>query len=178
LEIYPLEPTTQNTIQPIYAGCSTGSGRDIKSSLYGNPELADRLWHKNFADRIAPVLLKIQQLPPGKVSPIFESLQSINVTAFEAPLAEPTAEKRLVIVSDMIQFTPELSMYRGTPAFEAFRNSPYFLRVKTDLHGANVDVYLIVRETRRDVQKPPLYKFWVEYVGANDGYLRNWEPLQ
>lgn len=178
LEIYPLAPTAAATIPPLFAACSPGSGRDVESRWYGNPELADRIWHKQFGDQLDALIAKIQGLPSQSRSPIFEAVQSIAVTSFGAPLAEGASSKRLVIVSDMIHYTPELSMYRAVPTFEQFKTSEYYLRVKPDLRSANVDVYLIVRETKHDVQQPPLYKFWMDYFDASNGYLRGWEPLQ
>jgi hypothetical protein len=178
LEIYPLESTAKGVIQPLFAGCSPGSGRDVDSRIYGNPELADRLWRKQFADKVDGVLSSLLNMPEAETSPIFEAIQSVAVTAFGTPIAESAREKTLVVVSDMIQHTAELSLYRGAPPFERFKTTQYYLRVKPFLKGANVDVDLIVRETRREVQKPPLYKFWVDFIAASGGYLRDWKPMQ
>ena len=178
LEIYPLEPTTTEVIKPLFAGCSPGSGRDVDNRYYGNPALADRIWHKRFADRVDAVAADIQKLEPQDSSPLFEGVQSVAVTAFGHPLAENAADKRLVIVSDMIHHTADLSMYQGAPTFAKLKNGQYYRRIKPSLRGAKLDVFLIVRETRKDVQQPPLYKFWVEFATAGDGFLRDWEPLQ
>lgn len=177
-EVYPLKSTATAAIEPLYAGCSPGSGRDVDNRLYGNPERADRLWRRQFADKIDAVIGDLQKLPQQDSSPILEGIQSVAVTAFGTPLAERAAERRLIIFSDMIHHTSELSMYQGAPAFERFKAAQYYLRTKPTLRGANVDIYLIVRETRRNVQQPPLYKFWVEYSASAEGFLRNWEPLQ
>jgi hypothetical protein len=150
----------------------------VDSRLYGNPELADRMWHIQFADKIDQVAEKMLKLPQAQDSPIFEAIQSVAVTAFGTPKADKAQNKRLVIFSDMIHYTSQLSMYQGAPAFDRFKQTPYYPKVKPALRDAKVDIYLIVRETRRDVQKPALYKFWVDFVAAGDGYLRNWEPMQ
>jgi hypothetical protein len=178
LEIYPLKPVTTTTIEPLFAGCSPGSGRDVDSRLYGNPELADRLWQQRYADKVDSVIAEIRTQPPQDYSPVLEGIQSVAVTGFGNPLALKAKDKRLVVISDMIHHTPELSMYQGAPAFDRLKSAQYYLRIKPFLHGANFDVYLIVRETRRNVQQPPLYKFWVDFVAASDGFLRNWQPLQ
>ncbi len=178
LEIYPLAPTTTSTIEPLFFGCSPGSGKDVDSRLYGNPELADRLWKKQFADKIDSVVGELQNILPQDNSPILEGIQSVTVTAFGSPLGEAAPEKRIVLLSDMIHHTSDLSMYQGAPAFDNFKNTQYYLRIKPFLRGAKVDVFLIVRDTRRNVQQPPLYKFWLEFTTASGGFLRNWEPLQ
>jgi hypothetical protein len=178
LDIYPLESTAKSVIRPLFAGCSPGSGRDVDNGLYGNRELADRLWQKEFASKVDGVLGRLLDMPEAENSPIFEAIQSVAVTSFGTPIAENAREKTLVVISDMIQHTPELSMYQGAPSFNQFKMIQYYLRVKPFLKGANVDVDLIVRETRRDVQKPVLYKFWVDFFAASDGYLRDWKPMQ
>lgn len=178
LEIYPLESTTKSVIAPLFAGCSPGSGRDVDSRLYGNPELADRLWQKQFASKVDGVLSNLLDMPESQNSPIFEAVQSVAVTAFGSPIAESARQRTLVVISDMIQHTSGFSMYQGAPPFERFKANQYYLRVKPFLKGANVDVDLIVRETRKNVQQPPLYKFWVDYFAASDGYLRDWTPMQ
>lgn len=178
LEIYPLKSTATRTIEPLFAGCSPGSGREVDSRFYGNPELADRQWHQRFADKVDAVIAEIQKQPPQDNSPIFEGIQSVAVTAFGGPMAEKAKDRRLILFSDMIHHTPELSMYHGAPVFDRFKAAQYYLRIKPFMRGANLDVYLIVRETRRNVQQPPLYKFWVDFAAASDGFLRHWEPLQ
>ena len=178
LEIYPLKPTTMTTIEPLFGGCSPGSGREVDSRFYGNPELADRLWTKLFASNVNTVIGQLSSLSPQDNSPLLEAIQSVAVTAFGTPIAENAADKRIIVFSDMIHHTPQMSMYQGAPAFERFKKEQYYLRVKPTLRGANVDVYLIVRETRKNVQQPPLYKFWLEHAADAGGYLRKWEPLQ
>lgn len=178
LEIYPLRSTSQHAIKPPFAACNPGSAKDVESPLTGNPALADRIWYRDFADKIDEVLATIQTAPREDRSPILEGIQSVAVTAFGAPLAENAPDKRLVLVSDMIHYTQDLSMYAGAPSFDSFKSTSYYLRVKPNLQEANVDVFLIVRDTKGDVQQPPLYEFWVEFVTAGNGYLRDWTPLQ
>jgi hypothetical protein len=178
LEIYPLAATTDRTIAPVFSACSPGKGSDVSSRLYGNPELADKIWHRTFGDKIDQIIGGLQKLPAQDNSPILEGIQSVTVTAFGTPIARDAEEKRLVIVSDMIQHTGEYSFYQGAPKFSAFKGTEYFLRVKPEMRGAKADIFLIVRATKRNVQQPPLYQFWVDYFEASDGDLRDWEPLQ
>ena len=177
-EIYPLGPTTTRTIEPLFFGCNPGSGRDVDSRISGNPELADRVWKKHFADKVDSVVTELQNILPQESSPILEGIQSVAVTALGSELGDASPEKRIVLLSDMIHHTSDLSMYQGAPNFNNFKNTQYYLRIKPLLRGAKVDVFLIVRDTRRNVQQPPLYKFWLEFMAASGGFLRNWEPLQ
>jgi hypothetical protein len=178
LEIYPLKSAAAKTIEPLFFACSPGSGHDEDNSFYGNPELADRRWKRQFADKVETVIDELMKTTPQENSPILEGLQSVSVTSFGSPHGQIAAEKRILLVSDMIHHTPELSMYKGVPDFERFRSTQYYPRSKSTLRGAKVDVFLIVRDTKTNVQQPSLYKFWVEFTHASGGFLQNWEPLQ
>lgn len=178
LEIYPLKSTATSTIEPLFFGCSPGSGRDVDSRFYGNPDLADRHWKQEFADKVDSVIGELKTIQQQNISPIMEGLQSVTVTSFGPPLSQAASEKRVILVSDMIHHTTELSMYRGVPDFEKFKMTQYFPRVRPAFRNAKVDVFLIVRDTQNNIQKPQLYKFWVEFVDASGGFLRGWEPLQ
>lgn len=178
LEIYPLTSTQKSAIQPLFAACNPGSAAAASNPLTTNATLQERIWKKGFADKLDQTLTRLEQLPQSDQSPIFEALQSIAVTGFGTPLAQAARGKTLVVVSDMLHYTSELSMYQGAPEFSNFRATRYYLRIKPDFRDANVDVYLIVRETRKNAQQPPLYKFWNDFVASGSGYLRNWEPLQ
>jgi hypothetical protein len=178
LEVYPLESTAKKEIQPLFVGCSPGSGKEVDSRWYGNPELADKEWQKKFASKLGEVIEGVRNIKPADASPLLEGIQSVAVTAFGVPLAAKAKERRIIIISDMIHHTSELSMFQGAPEFEKFKGTPYYLRTKSTLRGAQIDVGLIVRETRKNVQQPKLYQFWVKWVDDSDGYLRDWDPLQ
>jgi len=178
LEIYPLRPLVTSTLEPLFAGCSPGSGHEVDSSIYGNPELADRLWRIKFADEIDVVIKSLRTVEPQNTSPLFEGIQSVAVTAFGDPLSATAQSKRLIIISDMIHHTSQLSLYSGAPDFGALKKTPYYPTIKPQLHDADTEIFLIVRDTKHNVQRPPLFKFWVEYIDAGDGYLSHWEPLQ
>lgn len=168
LEVYPLEPVATKTIAPLFAACSPGSGKDVDSKLYGNPDLADRNYTKKFASKLQEVIDGLQKLPPQNSSPIFEGIQSVAVTSLGTPKST-TARKHVIIISDFIHHTPQLSMYQRAPAFRQFRTTQYYQQIKPQLLGATVDFYIIARETMKDVQKAPLVNFWVEYVTASEG---------
>jgi hypothetical protein len=178
LEVYPLRPTTQSTIAPLFEGCNPGSGRDVTSEITGNSAMADRLWTKGFGTKVDRVIDQLATIQPQETSPVLEGLQSVAVTAFGRPEAASAETRKLIVVSDMLHHTPGLSMYQGAPVFEEVKDQQYLRSTRPSLRGADVDVYLVVRATRRDAQQPPLYKFWVDLFGYSDGYLKAWEPLQ
>jgi hypothetical protein len=177
LEVYPLEPVATKTIAPLFAACSPGTGKDVDSKLYGNPELADKNFTKKFASKLQEVVENLQKLPPQNNSPILEGIQSVAVTSLGTPKSG-AAQKHMIIISDLIHHTSQLSMYQGAPQFQKFRTTQYYQQIKPQLLGAKVDFYILARETMRDVQKLPLINFWVEYVTASEGQFNGSWPAQ
>jgi hypothetical protein len=165
-------------IQPLFSGCSPGSGRDVDSSLYGNPDLANREWKLKFADKVDEIVRQLRETKVGDSSPLLEGLQSVAVTSFGPASRQKVENKRVVVLSDMIHNTPALNLYQGAPSARSFIGTPYYAKTRASLRGAAVDVFLIVRDTARQVQQPTLYKFWVDLIQASDGFLKTWEPLQ
>jgi len=185
LEIYPLQPVRQTVIAPLFAGCSPGKGTDMPKTITGepnniteNPDLADRDWKRLFGDKIDAVIGSTATLPPANESPLLEGIQSVALTAFGDALSQASPNKTLIVVSDMIHHTGELSMYGGAPPFEAFAKTPYWARVHPSLERVELKVLLLVRDTRRNVQQPPLLDFWARYAAAAGGSLEHWKPAQ
>lgn len=176
-EVYPLQPVATKTIDPLFAACSPGTGKDVDSRLYGNPDLADKNYNKKFATKLQEVIDGLQKLPPQTNSPIFEGIQSVAVTSLGTPKAG-AAKKHVIIISDFIHHTQQLSMYQRAPQFQQFRTTQYYQQIKPQLLGATVDFYIIARETMKDVQKAPLLNFWVEYVAASEGQFNGSWPAQ
>ena len=178
LEIYTLAPVTASTLAPIFAACSPGSGRDVDSSLYGNPELADRVWKTRFGDNVAEVVKGLENLAPQANSPILEGVKSVSVTAFGNPLARNSKIKKFILISDLIQNAPRLSMYRGMPDFDAFRQTQYFQETRPALRGAEVELVPIERETASNIQDTRWRSFWIRYFQSLNDTVERWVRIE
>jgi len=177
LELYSLAANVEKPLVPEYAGCNPGSGQDVASPLTGNQKLADRRWTKVFSDKVDAVLNRIASTPGEDRSPILESIQSISITAFGGEEIQKIP-RTIIIVSDLIQYTKQVSFYQGAPDFDKFSKTPYFKQIRTDLHGANVVFALIRRDTRRQVQNPRLQSFWMQCVTDQNGVIERWYPIK
>ncbi len=81
------------------------------------------------------------------------------------------AAKKLVIVSDMLQHTDGVSLYRGVPDFDKFRKTEYYRRVRTDLGGVQCEILYVGRETKRGIQGAAHIKFWQLYFADQNGEI-------
>jgi hypothetical protein len=170
IAVYSVGPIGDELLRPEAALlCNPGRGKDIPAAI-GNPRLLEQKWDKQFSaplERLFSVLLSPHE---ASTSPIMESIQSVAITALRGGQID-TIPRRLVIVSDMLQHTPEYSQYDTIASFEAFRRLPYYRRVRTDLRGIEVQIIYVRRETRQHVQGRAHIEFWQQYLVDMGGLL-------
>jgi len=178
LEIYPLRSFASQTLEPLYAGCSPGSGRDVDSSLYGNPQLADRIWSKLFAARVDEVAAALANLPEEQNSPILSAIKSVSVTSFGSPQARNAQRKRLILISDLIEHTSELSMYSGVPDFSKFKDTNLYAAVRPGLRSADIELVVFERKTKNNVQNSRWRNFWITYFESVNSTVTRWVKVE
>jgi hypothetical protein len=173
LSIFVVGEDFKQTAEPVFERCNPGRGAG-KSELTSNPERTERLFLENFANPIISVKDKLVTQVPATYSPIFEMIQIVSINGFRK--ASVNGSKRLIVVSDMLQNTPEFSYYRGEIDFPVLREKPWFLRMRTDLSGVNVDLIYLMHtphlQNRRNV------KFWEDYFRDMKATVRSVQPLE
>ena len=112
---------------------------------------------------------------PSKSSPLLSTFQGIALERFTgAKLA--SAQKRLVIVSDMVEHGP--GKYTQYPPADLrylrFKGLPVYRKVRTDLQGAAVDRFNINRSLQR-FDTGAHITFW---IGDNNGRMGTVVKLQ
>jgi hypothetical protein len=113
--------------------CNPGDGRGL-SEITGNPEMAKRQWRQRFREPLIRALAGSLQPVPSKTSPLLATFQGIALERFTGAQAAP-ANKRLVIVSDLIEHVPgEYTQYPPADLrYARFRGLPIYRKVRTDL---------------------------------------------
>jgi hypothetical protein len=178
LDIYTILSAAGAARDPVFSLCNPGSGADVKSDLSGNRAMENRRFEEAFGARLDMILSEALKVTPTEASPIFEAIQFAAVRSFGGELVREAQSKRLVVISDMLHHSPEFSQYRPTPPHAEFRRSQYYARIKPQLRGATVDMYVIFRDTRRNVQQKPWQDFWVAHFQEGGGTVDGWYPLQ
>jgi hypothetical protein len=75
-------------------------------------------------------------------------------------------DNKIIILSDMIQNTAEMSMYQNELiSYSSFKKSNYFLKVKTNLnYNVSLELFIIQRDGSRAMQNnPDFVNFWGQY---------------
>jgi hypothetical protein len=165
LELRLLDPETEGG-KVLFSRCNPGDGREL-SEFIANPELERKRFEQDFARPLQSLLGSAVQSGPADTSPIMETLQWIAVKS-RSPGGEGLS--RLFVVSDMIQHSDEYSLYKGDPGFDRFRRSPAYQRLRTDLHGAEAEVFFVHR-AKAGVMDNDLVEFWERWFADNNGSL-------
>ncbi len=169
LELFTVVPAGDHLLSAQFAACNPGHGAEI-NQIYENPTMAEKRW-KEFSTKMSDTLTTLLAGHPEDTSPILESIQQAAVQSFTGPNAN-NIPKQLVIVSDMIQNTTELSQYGPITPFERFKESHYYLKVRSDLPGVDVTILLLNRPQNGLGRGAALMKFWKQYfVDAGVGNI-------
>ena len=160
----------------IFSKCNPGDGSDL-SEYTANPRLAKQRWMDGFREPLDQALDAGFVPSPGKLSPIMETIQRIAVERFTGRNVE-NVPKTLVVISDMMENSPDYSQYTGDLSYDRFKKSTAYKKVQTDLHGAEVLIYYIQRHTRRPIDSVDHIRFWAEWIRDNDGRFKQANKLQ
>lgn len=175
LEIRLLDATTAGG-RSIFAKCNPGDGSNL-SEYTANPRLARKRWMDGFRQPLDAALESGFRPLPGKISPIMETVQRIAVERFTGRFNEQIP-KTLVLISDMIEHEPDYSQYTGDLSFERFKASRAYQKVRTDLHGANVQIYYIQRMSGKPLNSADHIRFWADWIRDNNGRFKQANKLQ
>jgi hypothetical protein len=158
---------------PLVEICNPGSGEG-KSELTANIEKLNR----QFRDRFREPLLKqadaLISTRPAKNSPIIEMLQLVSINGFRAHAVH--GPKRLIVVSDMLHKTAQISMYQRLPEYDAYAESEYGRKTRTELPGVQVELHWILHYPK--LQTSQLIDFWRQFFEHAGAKLSDVRPME
>ncbi len=170
LDIYAVESSQNGLVKPLFSMCSPGR-KDEVSEWTANPERVAKRWREKFFD---PALAKVDScLEQSKrdTSPIMETIQSVSISSLQDNLLSDGARRKLVLASDMIEFGPDLNLYKGIPEVREFIKSESFRKLRGDLRRVEVSIMLFRRVTAAHIQREDFMDFWAAVLtqqGAQD----------
>ena len=135
---------------------------DGVSALTGNPGRAERRYRDEFLAPLQETLAALLSVEGDSISPIVEGIQVAAVSAFQPRAAD--IPRRLLVVSDMIQNSGNVSFYRDSVDFGPLSRNPDYGTLRVDLSGVEVSVFLLARRGGAGrIQGGSLRGFWEEY---------------
>lgn len=168
LELRLLDPAAQGG-RVIFSKCNPGDGSNL-SEITANPRLAHKRWMEQFATPLKTALDQTLTQSEADSSPILSTAQSIAVDRFDG-----AGPGHLILISDMIEHTPDYSQYKGDLSYERYKQSAAYKKQHTDLKGADVAIFYVQR-LRMDSGSH--IRFWTDWIHDNNGKLDEAVKLQ
>lgn len=140
--------------------CNPGDVNGL-TKYHKNPDQVRRTFEKKFLERLDSELRDLMNFKDSPQSPILEAIKHVSLEVFADPKIEK-AEKSLILVSDALHNTPDLSMFRTAPNFADFYRTNYGNRIVSDLKGAKVQLLLLTSPAVAQ-QRTAVERFWSPY---------------
>ena len=180
IDLYALGDNRDGMARKLFSMCNPGSGKEA-DALSQNPRLMKQRWTKDFSIRLNEELSRALAAKPSSESPIMEAIKDVAVQSFGAATTVGATEKKLIVASDMIQFTASFNQYQGGSNldFDVFAKSAYYQKVRTDhLRGVNVDLFYVRRPTAKGVSGSKEHMlFWERFFRGSGGRLSLFAPI-
>ena len=164
----------------LFSKCNPGDGAGL-SEWTANPRIARLRWIESFRKPAAAAVKNSLAAAKATSSPIMAAIQDIALDQFSSA-ASTNAKKTLVVISDMIEFTKDYGQYRGDLTYQRYKQSPAYLKFRTDLHGASVVIRYVTRQAK-GLPQPLLdgtmhMDFWKSWIEDNGGSWGGVKRLQ
>ena len=172
LSVYALSDDFKETAEPLLELCNPGDGKDA-TGMNDNPGMLKRAFEKQYLKPFQEREEDLVTESPGKASPILEMVQLVGITGFRKQGI--AGEKRLIIVSDMIQNTPQLRMYKGVPDYTAFSKTPYGVKSRADLQDVKVEFRMLMNTPA--IQDERMFEFWKSHIRQSGGRVVLHDPI-
>jgi hypothetical protein len=163
----------------LFAKCNPGDGAGL-SEWTANPLLARKRWIEGFEKPALAAIKHSLASAKDNSSPIMAAIQDIALEQFSAAPVQGMS-KSLIIISDMLEFTPDYSQYpkAGDLSYDRYRRSPAYQKFQTNLHGARVTIKYVQRPRALPAKIAPRHiDFWREWITDNLGAFVSAQRLQ
>ena len=167
LVVLKVNPIGDSLLTPVITKCNPGSAADV-SEVDGNPKKLERQYRDGFISPMEKAFSRLLDASGADRSPIMESIQSVALSEFQ-PANLNGKPKRLVVASDLLQHTDRASFYEELPDLQSFVQSQDFNRVRTNLKGVEVELWLLQRDDSTQTQPRALPDFWEQIIKEQGG---------
>lgn len=168
--VYEASQSLTNAFEPQIKVCNPGDP-DAADPLISSPELIRKKLEERYRvplTRMFEDLLDCQEAP---VSPIMETIQAISVTVF-ARGAYEGLPMRLILISDLLQHSKHLSLYREPLDYEAFARGTGVQALRTDLRNVVLEILFVSRDAHSQVGSSiKLIRFWERWINEQGGQI-------
>jgi hypothetical protein len=165
-----------------FALCSPGSRKEA-NEFYENPAKIETRFKATFGEPLERLLGELLQGDTAPQSPIMEAIRDVAILS---DLRHSEGQRRLIIFSDLLQYTNDISQYKPdqkmknwqrNPTFEDFSRFSYFTEVVAPLNGVEVSVVYFKRAKYHGAQTVSHIEFWQKFFNVSGGSLVEVDPI-
>lgn len=173
LDFYTVDPVETQALTAQFSGCNPGAPQQITNQLTENPRQVEKKW-TNFSNRVDLVLGRVIAEQGETQSPILEAVNSAAATSF-GPYRSQPLKKRLVLLSDLMQYGKEVSFLKAVPNFDDFKKSSFYLRNRPDLDNVEIRIGVLARRNEAEEQMKSLINFWITMLRDSGGVIDHYQ---
>lgn len=168
LQIYSVDSTKRSVLISGFSKCNPGDTEDLENKLARRLSTVRKNYEDTFVKGLEAELNKTMVAETAQESPIMESIQSVSVTAFSGE-ERASAKKKLIIVSDLLEHTPELSFFKGIPNFDDYKKTVHWQNARSNMSGIEVQIFLLRRSKG---QSEDLIPFWERFFAGQGAIVQ------
>ena len=161
LSIFVLGDDFVAQTKPLVELCNPGDGKG-HNELTENIKQLNRQYKDRFLTPIFEQSTQLLSIAPAQESPILEMLQMVSLNSIQKHHVD--GPKTLIVLSDLLQNSKQLNMYKGTPAFQEFANTGYAHKTQINFQGVDIQIHYL--QNSPVLQGDKLFLFWREYFKA------------
>lgn len=176
IQIYSVDKIIDKILEPSIDLCNPGSALEA-NQLTENKKIIQRRYEEKFKKNLDIILDNVLNRDSLNQSPIMESIQSVAITSF-IPLNNKSINKKLILVTDLLQNTPKFSSYKSSYNFTQYKESEHYKHVKSDLENVDVELFFLHRENTSKIQTPQLRDFWMEFFSSQGANVSRFLPIE
>jgi hypothetical protein len=166
--IFKVDATNDQLLTPVFEKCNPGDASDV-SELSSDPKGVQKQYDEEYEQPLNEALKSVVLASSSDTSPILQSIQSVTLTELKDPKGKGKS-RRLIVVSDLLQNTRGLSVYRRIPRADEVLNSSEFATARTDLRDVDVELWMLQRPDFTETQprtRPDLWDRLISVQGGN-----------
>ena len=159
LSVFFVNESSSDVLSERFCKCNPGDGSDA-NPLWQGPAVIAKKWQTAFGAPLDSALREASHYSESNASPILEAIRYVTE---HDDFTRSTTNRRLVIVSDMIQNSDRFTLYGGPRSFAEFSRTEAATELMPDLRDAEVEIEYLIRPRYRGLQNDKLKQFWQDY---------------
>jgi hypothetical protein len=159
LTVHPLDADPDSTGRD-FSRCRVRRGDEV-SGITENPDLIEAEFRRSVGGALESYLEGLEGAPTAEASPIMETVRNV---AASADFGANVDERRLVLLSDMAQFSDRVDQYGAGGAYPLDATARALL--PRSFRDVTVRVHYVERPSLSGLQGPAHERFWRSWFAA------------